>query len=215
VALLARLVVALALVAAAPHAVLEARVVKVVDGDTLTVRSGRGDPLKVRLLAIDTPERDQPYAREARQALVRLVSGREVRLETHGADDYGRLLARVFVDDLDVNAELVRRGAAWVFRKYSDDAALLALEREARAEKRGLWALPESERVPPWRWRHPEAAARPAPKSTQDPAFRCGAKTFCREMTSCAEARFYLTECGLTRIDGDGDGVPCASLCKR
>ncbi len=52
-----------------------------------------------------------------------------------------------------MNAEMVRRGAAWVFRRYSDDPALLRSEAEARAARRGLWALPEAERVPPREWR--------------------------------------------------------------
>jgi len=41
----------------------------------------------------------------------------------------------------------------------------------------------------------------------------CGGKRYCREMTSCAEARFYLETCGLSQLDGDGDGSPCESLC--
>lgn len=59
---------------------------------------------------------------------------------------------------MDVNTEMVRRGAAWVFRRYSDDPALLRLEAEARADRRGLWALPEAGRVPPWEWRAAERA---------------------------------------------------------
>ena len=43
----------------------------------------------------------------------------------------------------------------------------------------------------------------------------CGAKSTCGQMTSCEEAKFYLTQCGVKRLDGDGDGVPCASLCHR
>jgi endonuclease YncB( thermonuclease family) len=215
VARLVRALLALVLVAASPNAVWNARVVTVTDGDSISVAVDGKDALKVRLFGIDTPEHDQPYAREARQALVRLVSGRGVRLETHGSDRFGRLLARVFRDELDVNAELVRLGAAWVYRKYSDDEALLALEREARAEKRGLWALPASERVPPWEWRHPDAPTEPATQPARGADYVCGAKTYCREMTSCAEARFYLKQCGLTRLDGDGDGVPCSSLCKQ
>lgn len=39
--------------------------------------------------------------------------------------------------------------------------------------------------------------------------FTCGEKRFCAEMTSCAEARFYLKKCGVTTMDGDSDGVPC------
>jgi len=60
---------------------------------------------------------------------------------------------RIYVDDLDVNAEMVRTAAAWVYRKYAKDATLYELEDEARAVKRGLWVLPEAERMPPWEWR--------------------------------------------------------------
>ena len=45
--------------------------------------------------------------------------------------------------------------------------------------------------------------------------FTCGPKRYCREMTSCAEARFYLYQCGLRRLDGDSDGVPCEMICGR
>lgn len=44
-------------------------------------------------------------------------------------------------------------------------------------------------------------------------AGRCGAKRTCGEMASCEEARFYLTQCGLSRLDGDKDGTPCEALC--
>lgn len=42
---------------------------------------------------------------------------------------------------------------------------------------------------------------------------QCGSKRYCREMNSCDEAMFYLNQCGLGRLDGDGDGVPCESIC--
>lgn len=45
--------------------------------------------------------------------------------------------------------------------------------------------------------------------------FRCAGKTRCRQMASCAEAKFYLTKCGLMRIDGNRDGVPCSGLCRK
>lgn len=214
-AVVARVLFALALLAAEPHAVFEAHVVKVVDGDTIHVALPGKATQKVRLLGIDAPERDQPYARQARSALSKLVYGREVRLETHGSDRFDRLLAIVHVGEREVNAELVRVGAAWVYRKYRDDEQLIALEDEARAAKRGLWGLAESERVPPWEWRHPDASPAANGTSSKPAAFRCGEKLYCREMESCAEARFYLVRCGLERIDGDGDGVPCSSLCKK
>jgi endonuclease YncB( thermonuclease family) len=216
VALFARAFFVLALLGAAPSAEFEARVVKVVDGDTLTVEIP-GKPLqKIRLVDIDAPERDQPYGPESRSRLAALVASRDVRIESYGADVHGRILGRVFVGSTDLNAELVRSGAAWVFRRYTDDAALIALERDARAQKRGLWALPEHERIPPWRWRHPDRDPEPA-RATPPPAgpFRCGDKTYCREMASCAEAIFYLEHCGATKLDGNGDGRPCEVLCAK
>ena len=115
--------------------------------------------------------------------------------------------------EVGVSAELVHSGAAWVYRQYSTDPTLLDLEKEAKAAKRGLWGLPEAEKVPPWQWR---SSKRKPSKTTTINAkpFTCGTKTYCREMTSCKEAYFYLKECGLTRLDGDGDGIPCEMLCR-
>jgi len=68
-------------------------------------------------------------------------------------DRYERIVGRIYVDDLDVSAEMVRPGAAWVYGKYAEDQHLYKLEDEARSAKRGLWGLPEAERMPPWEWR--------------------------------------------------------------
>lgn len=145
---------------------LTGRVVGVSDGDTLTVLLPEKTPLRVRLTEIDAPESGQPYGNRAKQALSALVFGQEVRLATRGEDRYGRTLVRLYRGGLDVNAELVRQGAAWAFRRYLRDPSLLALEEEARTERRGLWALPEAERLPPWEWR---AAKRARPSPTTAP----------------------------------------------
>jgi len=119
---------------------------------------------------------------------------------------------------------MVRRGAAWVYRKYARDQSLYVLEGQARQAKVGLWHLAEAGRVPPWEWRH--AKQRPSKDDTTTPAysqtlqrstgqgFTCVGKTKCGQMTSCAEAYFYLNQCGLTRLDGDKDGSPCESICR-
>jgi endonuclease YncB( thermonuclease family) len=145
---------ALGLLATAPSGVL---VAAVHDGDSLAVRGVRGARIEVRLAGIDSPEHGQPWGEESRAALAGLVRGQRVRLQAEDEDRYGRMVARVYVGELDVNEELVRRGDAWVYRRYAKDERLLALEKEARAAKRGLWALPAEERVPPWKWRklHP------------------------------------------------------------
>lgn len=141
---------------AAPGTVLTASVGHVKDGDSLVLLSG-GQRLEVRIAGIDAPELGQPFGRKAKQALLRRVEGREVRLEVVDHDRYDRTVGRLLVGDDDVGRELVREGAAWVSRRYSRDPDLYDLEAEARSARRGLWALPEAERTPPWRWRdtHP------------------------------------------------------------
>jgi micrococcal nuclease len=126
------------------------KVVGVTDGDTITVLRDHTQ-IKVRLVDIDAPEKAQPFGNRSKQALDALVHGREVRVVEHGRDCYLRVLGRNFRGDLDVNAEQVRQGMAWVYRQYSKDAALLKIEAEAREQKRGLWRDPT--RVPPWEWR--------------------------------------------------------------
>lgn len=175
-------------------------------------------PTNRRAPLIDAPESRQPYGTKAKQVLSELAFGKDVQARVMDTDRYGRTVARVRVGALDINSELVRRGAAWAYRKYLSDTTLLAIEAEAKAARRGLWALPENERVPPWEWRHPSRATRPTSTllaMKESGGFTCGAKRNCGQMSSCAEARHYLEACGLNRLDGDRDGVPCESLCRR
>ena len=90
------------------------------------------------------------------------------------------------------------------------------MEQAARAAKRGLWSLPSVEQVPPWEWRR---GKRTSPAETAEgesgrkASIKCGSKRYCKEMTSCEEARYYLEECGISSLDGDKDEVPCEALC--
>lgn len=129
------------------------RVVGVSDGDTLTILNDRKQQIKVRLAEIDTPESAQPYGTRAKQELSRLVYGKTVSVKVRDTDRYGRKVGRVYTDDIDVNAEMVRLGAAWVYRKYASDQSLYALEKQARQNGVGLWGLPEAQQIPPWEWR--------------------------------------------------------------
>jgi micrococcal nuclease len=143
---------AAALAAGPGHAAeaFTAVVVRVVDGDTIAVRAG-GRVEKVRYIGIDAPETRHPIrgaepgGREASAANRRLVQGRTVRIEldVRARDRYGRLLGYVYVGDLMINAEMVRLGyahAATVPPNVAHAALFRALEREARAASRGLWA---------------------------------------------------------------------------
>ncbi|HQU50638.1 MAG TPA: thermonuclease family protein [Casimicrobiaceae bacterium] len=142
---------ALVAVAAPPSfADFSGRVVAVADGDTITVRDGARD-VHVRLWGIDAPERGQPWSKRSRQALAARALRQDAEVAERGKDSYGRTLARVVVGGTDLGDAQLADGLAWVYRRYSNDGAMLALEEGARSARRGLWSLPEPE--PPWQWR--------------------------------------------------------------
>ncbi|MDD2769971.1 MAG: thermonuclease family protein [Methylococcus sp.] len=205
---------------------LTGRVVAVLDGDTITVLSDAHRQTRVRLAQIDAPEKRQDYGQASKRALSAWVYGKQVTVEVADTDRYGRSVGRVLLGGTDVNLEQVRAGMAWVYRQYAHDPAYFSAEDQARTARRGLWSQPNP--VPPWDFRHKRrgpsfwddffSARKPAP--TPRPSFSaaapaCGSKRTCKEMTTCDEARYYLTRCGVKSLDWDGDGVPCESLCER
>ena len=108
---------------------------------------------RVRLHQIDAPELEQPYGVVARDYLRRLCPrNAKVTIRMQGEDQYGRLLGDVFCRDKSVNEEMLRSGSAWVYERHAEDRELKRYEREARKEKRGLWADRNPEA--PWRWRY-------------------------------------------------------------
>jgi endonuclease YncB( thermonuclease family) len=199
------------------------KVVGVTDGDSITVIDSKKNQLKVRLEQIDAPELGQPYGNKSKQALSELVFGKTVNLVSNSRDKYGRTLGRIYLDDTDINAEMIKQGMAWVYRQYSKEQDFIDYEETAKLNKVGLWSPQESERIPPWEWRRGKGK-KPDPKvvklleskhvNDSHNDFKCGDKTKCSEMTNCSEAFFYLKSCGLHRLDNDKDGVPCESICK-
>jgi micrococcal nuclease len=76
-----------------------------------------------------------------------------VQLENRGDGGFGRVAARVFVGDVDVNFEMVKRGAGWFDPEYAKDEELYVVEGAARDAKVGLWGLSQEKRSEPWVWR--------------------------------------------------------------
>jgi endonuclease YncB( thermonuclease family) len=139
---------------------LTGTVVGIADGDTVDVRLDSG-MIRVRLHAVDAPEHDQPYGKAARRALSLLVYLRKVEVEPIEQDQYDRLVARLWLGEMDVNAELLKSGAAWVYRRYAREPDYCAFEQEARALEHGLWGLPTIPSVAPWEWRQREKRRKP------------------------------------------------------
>jgi micrococcal nuclease len=136
-----------------------ATVVAVHDGDTISVRTPK-ETVRVRLEGIDCPEYRQPYSARAKRFTSDLVYRKTVTVDGRGEDQYGRLLARVRVDGVELNERLVRNGLAWHYERGKTDRVLADAERTARAARVGLWADPMP--VPPWAWRrgHPRELSR-------------------------------------------------------
>lgn len=125
-------------------------VVGVSDGDTLSARCD-GEQIRIRLAEIDAPEKGQSFGERSKQSLSRICYGKQSAIRMQGRDRYGRALAHVTCEGVSANAEQVRAGMAWVYRRYARDPTLFQLEAEASASGRGLWA--ETSPVPPWDWR--------------------------------------------------------------
>ena len=139
-------------------------VVGVTDGDTITVRfklkpadfADSTVMAKVRLSGVDAPENNQPFGKEATNALYRMVYGKQVIILSCGEDKYYRVLGVVYTGKSPtyecVNTKLVREGFAWHYKEYSDSKVLANVEMLARDEKKGLWV--EQKPIAPWDWRH-------------------------------------------------------------
>lgn len=135
------------------HLVFTARVIRILDGDTMEVLY-QDQPVKIRLAHIDCPEKrgHQPFGTQAKQALSDLCFGQMVTVQGQKYDRYKRLIAVVINDKKQVlNQEMLKIGMAWHFKKYSSDPLYTQLEINARKNKIGLWQ--DSTAVAPWEWR--------------------------------------------------------------
>ena len=216
------------------------RVIAVSDGDTVKIVTAQKEEITIRFAEIDAPEKDQPYGQKSKQALSDLVFNKEVKVVRTDIDRYGRTVGRVYEGEKDINKEMVRAGAAWAYLQYLTDQSIVDAESEAKAAKVGLWALQADQIIAPWEWRKAQRVARnpdlypsdaeiaverympilkPADPAAPTPASNnagqsCRVKFTCKQMSSCTEARFYLTQCGMSKLDRDGDGTPCETLCR-
>lgn len=126
-------------------------VVGIADGDTITVLKDK-QQIKVRLAEIDAPEKSQEFGNKSKQTLSTLIFNKQVLVVEQGKDRYKRTIGRVYLGEIDVSAEQVKHGMAWVYRKYSKDKSLLPLEDEAKSQQLGIWS--DSNPTPPWEYRH-------------------------------------------------------------
>ena len=153
-----RYLIILSLVLLFPHYVLseeyEAVVLKVIDGDTIYIKSDNGRK-KVRLRHIDAPEIRQSYGKEAKIFLDKQIDGKKIIVNSDYKDRYGRDIGDIFIYNNDeaiyINAKLIKSGHAWVYKSYRKNTYLMNLENFARENMLGLWK--DKSAIEPWEFR--------------------------------------------------------------
>lgn len=138
---------------------IQGKVIRVLDGDTIEVKTLPAKivvyevPIRVRLINIDAPEKNNPLVAGQPINLKPCWQGNQlpslIRKQIATGESSGRV---VTANGTEANRQQVLKGAAWVYDRYNTDNSLPALQREAQTQKRGLWA--DSNPVPPWEWRH-------------------------------------------------------------
>ena len=149
--------------------VIEGKVVKVHDGDTVTVLDQNNKKHSIRLQGIDAPELKQEFGSDSQKNLSSMVMGKQVTIVWNKVDKYRRTVGTIMLNGRDINIEQVRAGVAWHFKKYEDEQSpadrqtYAAAELEARTGKLGLWKGPTP--MAPGDWRQEVKAKRwgPAP----------------------------------------------------
>lgn len=128
--------------------IFSGKVIAIADGDTVTILHEKTQ-IKIRIDAIDAPEKGMPYSKAAKKFLSDLCFGKNVTVKTVKIDHYGRTVARIILPSgSDVSSEMIRAGYAWHYKKYSTDSVLAKLELIARTNKRGLWN--DKDAMAPW-----------------------------------------------------------------
>ncbi len=131
--------------------IVSGKVIAVKDGDTIEILY-KGAPLKIRLYAVDCPEKDQDFGTKAKQFTSELVFNKVVKVDIKNKDMYGRSVSEVFLPDgRSLNKELLKNGYAWHYKDYNKDESLAELENQAREKKAGLWQNQHAQA--PWEFR--------------------------------------------------------------
>lgn len=100
---------------------ISGKVIKVTDGDTVTIITSDYQKHRIRLYCIDTPEKGEPNAQKAKQTLADMIFKKKVKASCIGKDRYKRDICTIRYRGRNINLQMVKRGLAKVFRKYCDD----------------------------------------------------------------------------------------------
>ncbi len=127
------------------------KVVRISDGDTITILDSLNQQHRVRLHGIDSPEKGQDYYQVAKEYIGQLCFQREVEVSILKYDHYKRAIGKVYIDSTEVNISMLKAGLAWHFLQFDKSEEYALAEAEARLNKRNLWSLKTAQA--PWEFR--------------------------------------------------------------
>jgi endonuclease YncB( thermonuclease family) len=131
---------------------IEGKLINIDDGDTFTLLDQNKVQYKIRLNAIDCPEKGQEFSKKAKDFTYQFCAGKTVVAELLDTDKYGRNIANVTVNGKSLNEALLTNGLAWHYKKYNSEERLAALENNARSKRINIWSLTNP--MAPWIFRH-------------------------------------------------------------
>lgn len=130
---------------------LVGKVIKVSDGDTVTILTEDKVSHRIRLNDIDAPEKKQPFGNKSRDNLASYIAGEIITVKYKSKDKYGRILGTIYFENLDINLQQIKNGYAWVYKQYSENQTYYQEEQKAKDLKKGLWIAKEP--LAPWEYR--------------------------------------------------------------
>src|SRR5204863_1110196 len=97
------------------------RVVRIADGDTITVLDGSNAQHRIRLQGIDAPESHQAFGTQSKKNLSELIFDKDVTVEYEKIDRYGRIVGKITLAGTDIDLEQIKAGMAWHYKDYQDE----------------------------------------------------------------------------------------------
>ncbi len=134
------------------------KIISIHDGDTVKVVNNKGETVKIRLYGIDAPELKQQYGKSAQKCLSQLISNKTITYvpekrfsNSSSKDKYGRVVAVLYNEDININREMIKKGCAWNYFRYNYSLYGEYLEYKAKENMQGLWQYDNPQA--PWDFR--------------------------------------------------------------
>lgn len=131
--------------------IIQGRIIKVTDGDTVTLLAKNNKKIKVRLYGIDCPEKAQEYGKEATNYLSSAINNKNVKVEVINKDRYQRSVGVIWLGDSNINLNILKQGLAWHYKQYDKSQAYADAEKIAQKSKKNIWSTKNP--TAPWEFR--------------------------------------------------------------